>query len=685
MTDAHSETSPDAEPDDDVVLEGTLVCALTGAHKPATPQEETLQSFIEQLHREYGVEIADMERDIRVECITGEEGGKVKKKTRSVQLAVYEHGKPHEVANIIRAVLVAKPGTKADAKAIGLLEEVLGGIAPDRVRVFGLWTNGADLTFRMREYHKRTGDPQFTELTDFPAPDETLEDLESAERRPMRVAAGDSLLRAFKRCHDYLYGNQNRRDAFWQLLYLIFAKILDEQSSSRDFFVGATERNTEAGEKRIAARIRNLFDRAKTEYADVFEGDEKIELRDRALAFVAAELSRYSLLSTDTDAKGMAYEAITSTTMKRERGQFFTPRNMIRMMVEIVDPQPGKKILDPACGSGGFLVVALTHVRKCFLRDSGCPYPEQPMPKELKRVDPKVRDYARKCLWGIDVDPDLRKAARMNMVMNNDGHGNMFEANTLELVAAQHPEATPRARQFMSDEMKTFVKRTGGLGTFDYVFTNPPFGARIPVEDADILRTFDLGHAWKKNGDKWIKHEPQKKVPPEILFIEACFQFLKPGSGIMAIVLPNGILGNPGEQMEFVRSWMLRNMELIASVELPAEAFLPQVSVQASCVFLRRRSEDELRLVGKEGLKQRAVFMAIAENCGHGRRGEPTWVRNPDGSELVETLEIVERWERDGTVQTVNRRRQAKRVADDFPWVTGEFRRLSGQLLEPDR
>ncbi len=287
----------DEECGDDVVLEGTLVCALTGERRTASPQEETLQSFIEQLHREYGVDLADMERDVRVECITGEEGGRALKKTRTVQLAVYEHGKPHEVENIIRVVLVAKPGTKTDQKAVDLLEEVLGGIAPDRDRVYGLWTNGADLTFRMREYNKRTGNPAYTELTDFPAPDETLEDLESAERRPMRVAAGDSLLRAFKRCHDYLYGNQNRRDAFWQLLYLIFAKILDEQGSSRKFFVGATERNTEEGEKKIAARIKALFDHAKTEYKDVFRGDEKIELRDRALAFVAAELSRYSLLS----------------------------------------------------------------------------------------------------------------------------------------------------------------------------------------------------------------------------------------------------------------------------------------------------------------------------------------------------------------------------------------------------
>ncbi len=347
------------------------------------------------------------------------------------------------------------------------------------------------------------------------------------------------------------------------------------------------------------------------------------------------------------------------------------------MMVEIVDPQPGKKVLDPACGSGGFLVVVLTHVRKTFLRESGCPYPEQPVPKELKRVDPKVREHARKSLWGIDVDPDLRKAARMNMVMNNDGHGNVFEANTLELVAAQHPGATARARDFMTDEMKTFVKRSGGLGAFDYVFTNPPFGAKIPVEDPDILRTFDLGHTWKKSGETWTKGEPQKKVPPEILFIEACFRFLKPGSGVMAIVLPNGILGNPGEQTEFVRWWMLRNLELLASVDLPAEAFLPQVSVQASCVFLRRRAEDELRLVGKNGLKQRPVFMAIAEKCGHGRRGEVMWLRNPDGSELIETVDVVERWERDGEVQTLTRRRQEKRLADDFPWVATEYRRLT--------
>jgi hypothetical protein len=145
LDDAGANGEP-AEDEAEVVLEGTLVCALTNEHKTSTPQEELLQSFVEQLHREYGVELADMTRDVRVECVTGEEGGKQKKKTRTVQLVVYEHAKPSNVENIIRAVIIAKPGTKADQKATALLEEVLGGIAPERDRVFGLWTNGADLT-----------------------------------------------------------------------------------------------------------------------------------------------------------------------------------------------------------------------------------------------------------------------------------------------------------------------------------------------------------------------------------------------------------------------------------------------------------------------------------------------------------------------------------------------------------
>src|SRR5262249_20379878 len=155
---------------------------------------------------------------------------------------------------------------------------------------------------------------------------------------------------------------------------------------------------------------------------------------------------------------------------------------VIKMMVDMVHPVPGKKVLDPACGSGGFLVVALNHARQRFLIEDGCPYPDQPMPRELKRIERRLREYAKTCLFGIDVDPELRKAARMNMVMNDDGYGNIHKFNSLAF-------GIPKLED---EEMIKFAKASGGHRSFDYVFTNPPFGAKIPV-DSEIPPAFELG------------------------------------------------------------------------------------------------------------------------------------------------------------------------------------------------
>ena len=215
----------------------TLVCALSGALMPDKPEERVLQNLIEQLHREYHVELADMERDVRIAC----EDSIGKKKTVTSSIAVYEHGKPHEPDNIIRVVLIAKATSKVSDATIAQLDLVLSNLSEDRAQVYGVWTNGRDMAFRMRTFDPANGFPISTELTDFPGPEESLADLEDADRRALRVATGDSLLRAFNHCHDYL-STQGLRDekAFWQLLYLIFAKILDEQQSKRLFFVGGT-------------------------------------------------------------------------------------------------------------------------------------------------------------------------------------------------------------------------------------------------------------------------------------------------------------------------------------------------------------------------------------------------------------------------------------------------------------
>ena len=207
-----SEENEQLESDgEELVEEGKLICALTQEQRPETDQEKTLQSFIEQLHLEYGIPLELMARDVRVICeVEDAKSGGTKKKSRTISLAVYEEGADRTPDNIIRVAVIVPPKTKPEEQNLVLLNDLLGAIGGSREEVFGIWSNGTDLAFRMRRYD-RTGQPRYLDLTDIPAPDETLKDLETADRRPLRIATGDSLLRTFKRCHDYIYGNQGAK------------------------------------------------------------------------------------------------------------------------------------------------------------------------------------------------------------------------------------------------------------------------------------------------------------------------------------------------------------------------------------------------------------------------------------------------------------------------------------------
>lgn len=461
---------------------------------------------------------------------------------------------------------------------------------------------------------------------------------------------------------------------------MIFCKIYDErrrekcrknnETYRRKFWVGVKERNSPEGQAEIAKRIKNLFNEVKNEdYKDVFSPNDTISLNDKVLSYVAGELSRYSFLEASVDAKGMAYESIVSNTLKQERGQFFTPRNVIRLMVEMMDPGENHRILDPACGSGGFLVAVLDHVRKKVAKEL-FPNEKGVLLQDRANSDPEVlersRRFAEKNIFGIDFDVDLTKASRMNMVMSGDGHGNIFNLNSLE-----YPEGGYTDIQLA---IEAGVKFHGGseAGSFDFVFTNPPFGSKIPIDDQNILENFDMGYKWIKNKEtgKWEKSgKLYKSQPPEILFIERCWQFLKKG-GKMAIVLPDGILGNP--DMQYVRHWILENCKVLASIDLPVEAFLPQVGVQASLLFLQRKTHAEL-LLGPQ--LEYDVFMAIAEKVGKDRRGNPLYIRDEDGAELsfkksIEELHKTKEGQRIVREITVFE----KKLDDDLPRIAEQWK-----------
>jgi type I restriction enzyme M protein len=434
----------DIKSKEEIVLEDNqLVCILSGEVKKIKAQESNLQSVILMLNEEYGFDLDDMERDYTI-VYEDPETGKTKK--QKVNLVIFEKGKPHEQDFIIRIAIVYDDKVKVTDKKKGLsatLENAMGAVESCE---FGLWANGSSYNFLQKEEDAIGFDYDFTDLSDFPGEGETLEDLDRADRSHTRTPANDSLIKVFKRSHDYIYGNEGRKkDAFWQLLNLIFCKLYDEkrrfitsldgESYRRKFWVGVKEQNSEEGRKAVAKRIKGLFEELKNAdiFSEVFQGNESIDLTDKGLAFIAGELAKYSFLDASVDVKGLAYETIVSNTLKQEAGQFFTPRNIVKCMVEMLDPKEHHRVLDPACGSGGFLVMVLDHVRQQMAKEM-FPDLEGPFLEEKynsPEVNEKVRIYAENSIFGFDFDPDLKKAARMNMVMGGDGHANICHVNSL--------------------------------------------------------------------------------------------------------------------------------------------------------------------------------------------------------------------------------------------------------------
>lgn len=653
-----------------VLADNEIVCMLTNRVVKVSDKEQTLQHMIGKMIEEYGFTAIDLERDYKMKYVDVATGNT---KTQKVDLAIFEEGMPHEPENLIRFIIVAKDGkVKSEDKKLGV-EATLSPILYNTDCRFGCWTNGSDELFLYSDEDK-FGQIDVQDISDFPVKGQTLEELlAQGERGVPRKPANESLIQTFKRCHNYIYGNEGmKKTAFWELLNIIFCKLFDEKrkiegnkdgsSYRRRFWVGAKERFTEEGQREVAHRIKELFQELKDHeiFNDVFDGSEQILLSDRALAYVASELAKYSFLDATVDVKGTAYETIVSNTLKQEAGQFFTPRNVIRCMVEMLDPDENTRVLDPACGSGGFLVMVLDHVRRKIAKEM---YPElDGLRLEAKfntpEVSERVKEYAEKMVFGFDFDPDLKKAARMNMVMAGDGHSNIFSINSLDYPDGAKEDVKKIAPAVLESISKSKDKdfrfgkaEDNAQGRFDMIFTNPPFGAKVEV-DTEIAKKYQLN-----------------SKAPEILFIEACYNFLKPG-GKMGIVLPDGILGNPNT--ESVRIWILKHFKLLASVDLPVETFLPQVGVQASLLFLQKKTEAEEALdYTKEDYD---VFMAIVEKVGKDRRGEPIYKRDEDGAEIL--FDKTKQWliiDSNGEELVQSRVERLKEIDDDLSEVAKEY------------
>lgn len=624
-----------------IVQQGKVLDYIDGiTQREETPEEYVRQEIAKSLVREYGY----AKVHVSVEFVL-----KLGSRKPRADLVIFPPEKEHSQANAYVVVECKSKSVKSSDRkeGIGQLHSYLSACPNAQ---FGMWTNGLE-RFCYRKV-VRDGHISYEEIPDLPSFGQTGDEADRPRFDQLKPASSDALLFAFRRCHNYIAGNQGlqKPEAFWELLKLIFCKIHDERESPVvEFYAAANERSGINGPLKVKNRLDKLFVEVKKDYPAIFSANEEIDLNPPVLAYLVSQLQLYSLLESDVDVKGHAYEEVVGANLRGDRGEFFTPRNICNMAVAMLDPGETDLILDPACGTGGFLIAAMSHVIE-KIRDAEVTRWNNDLERAEPRIQDRIKKFAGGHIVGLDFNPNLVKASKMNMVMNNDGAGGLYQANSLASPATWEDE----------------LRERNLLGTVDLLFTNPPFGSKIPIDDPAILEKYDLGHTWNydKSADRWIMaNTVQKSQPPEILFIERCVQFLKPGTGKAAIVLPDGILGSPG--LGYVREWILSKTRVLASIDLHADSFQPNVSVQTSVLVLQRKTVREIELETAAGRKaDYNVFMAIANHIGHDKRGNKTYVRDKKGNEIVEeTEELIKEYISGKPVYT--RHKTMKKVPDD--------------------
>lgn len=549
---------------------------------------------------------------------------------------------------------------------------------------WGMWTNGLHKTVYKKSVDEK-GHFVFDEYNDIPSADGTTDENERPNRNTLKKAFDDNLLFTFRTCHNIIYINEGlqKQPAFFEFLKVIFCKIHDERNLLEpiQFYTTSKERNYQDGQASVYNRISKIFEEVKKKNAQIFDENDTIKLTPRTLTFLVAELQKYALLNTNIDIKGKAYEEIVGANLRGDRGEFFTPRNVMKMAVDMINPKDNERVLDSSCGTGGFVVTAMNKVIERLKERFEELYGEKASWNNeiLKAYNEKISETAKENFFGFDINPDLVKATKMNMVMNNDGSGNIMQMNTL-LPPQEWDENT---KTHLADALhinKDKIKNHNTIGFFDVIVTNPPFGSKIPIRDTQILEQFDLGHIWQKDENGHWHQTPrlQSSVPPEQLFIERILQLLKEG-GRTAIVLPDSILGSPG--LEYIRYWLIKKTRIVASVDLHADAFQPHNGTQCSILFLQKKTQKEIDNEEKSGqIIDYSIFMTMIDHIGHDKRGNIIFKRDEKGNVIItEREENVAERDSEGNVVYRKETRQEKGVNDQTVLVADVFAKWKKQ------
>ena len=543
---------------DVVVLKpGYVEDYLTGKPVLDRPEERVRQVYLRRLVEEYGYPRSHIQTEFAIR--------KGSKLIGPADIAVFASD-VHDQANLYIVVENKRQDIKDG------IDQLISYMSPTRAP-FGVWFNGTQIEHLL----SHTEPPYFRPIPDIPKFGQSLDDVGRYKKQDLEPAT--ELRSVFESVHNYIFANQGllKDVIFKEILKLLFLKLVDEKSAKAEceFCITDSELTRLLNGERTSFedRINKLFKRARQEYRDVFDRSEELRLSPVCLAFAVSALQRISLSRTQADVKGLAFQTFVGTYQRGDRGEFFTPAPVLQLAISILDPKDDEFILDPACGSGGFLVEALRHVMAEITAT------RQDM-TEGERRDAALR-YARTYIRGIDFNPDLAKVAKMYMVLYDDGHTGIVSADSLLTSKQLNKVATSAGAGELTD------------GMFHVIVTNPPFGTRGKITSKDKLSHFLLGRNWQRKGDRFVPSDKLRPggQTPEILFIERCVNFLRPG-GRLGIVLPDGILTNVS--LRYVRDYLVDNLHIFAVVSLPDGTFRQAgVNPKTSVVFGAKKDDEE--------------------------------------------------------------------------------------------
>ncbi len=503
----------------------------------------------------------------------------------------------------------------------------------------GVWTNGESIS-----YYNRRDPNYFIDIPSIPKSTQKLTDILTERWTIQTLVDNDKLIKERKSLKDLILEMEDEVlanagvDVFEELFQLIFTKLFDELSSTRNRSRNLEFRNYGETGAELKEKIQSLFDEAKKCWEGVFDDSAKITLTSSHLEVCVSSLQGTKLFNSNLDVVDEAFEYLINKSSKGDKGQYFTPRYVIDMCVRMLNPQAHEYMIDTAAGSCGFPVHTIFHVWKQQLKERGLPVSHL---FTAEKKLPEQEDYVRSKVFAIDFDERAVRVARTLNLIAGDGQTNVMHLNTLDYDRwndyYNNVEWTDIYGTGWKNIRKLLVNRKSQKVNgetkfdcqdfnFDIIMANPPFAGEI--KESRLLAKYELG----KNS----KGKQQTKVGRDILFIERNLDFLKPG-GRMAVVLPQGRFNNSSDK--YIREYIADRCRILGVVGLHGNVFKPHTGTKTSVLLLQKWNNDPNLGPLCPRVDDYPIFFATMQEPSKDNSGEKIYVKKQDYPESAQKMQ----------------------------------------------